>query len=150
PSPSLALLGTADTVRMHHFEGGPHMPRQFRTLGWVVAALALSAAPLVVMAAPAAATDVGTETALRTAFADAGETTITLTANISLTNCGTGAVTRNSSTALSVFGNGHTVTQTCAGKNTFQQNGNGNLSFDDVLIVMAAGADGIDAGSGTV
>src|SRR5262249_8282508 len=120
------------------------------TLGWVASALALSAAPLVVMAAPAAATDVGTETALRTAFGNAAETTITLTADISLTNCGTGAVTRNSSTDFSVIGNGHKVTHTCSWKINSPHTGSGHLSFDVGLIVMAAGSDGIDASSGTV
>src|SRR5262245_61538295 len=146
----LVCVRRAGTVRTHHFEGGRPMPRRVRTLGWILFALALVAAPLVVTAAPASATDVSDEASLRTAFGNASETTIVLTADISLTNCGTGAVTRNSATALSVFGNGHTVTQTCAGKNTFQQTGSGNLSFDDLHIAMAAGADGIDAGSGTV
>jgi hypothetical protein len=82
----------------------------------------------------AGAASVGDEAALRTAFGTAGETDITLTADITLTDCGAGTVTRSSGTALTLHGNGNVVTQTCAGEGVFAQSGSGDLTFESVII----------------
>jgi len=115
----------------------------------VLAPVALVCAPLVVALAPAGATtSVSTEAQLRTAFGNASETSVSITADITLSNCGVGAVTRTSANAITVEGNGHTVHQTC-NANTFQQTSSGNVTFNDLVIAMHGGQDGIDAGSGS-
>jgi hypothetical protein len=82
----------------------------------------------------AGAASVGSETALRAAFADSGETDITLPADIDLTDCGAGTVTRSSATPLTVHGGGFRVTQTCAGAGVFAQTSTGDLTFEAVTI----------------
>src|SRR5205814_989710 len=74
------------------------------------------------------------------------------TADISLTNCGTGAVTRSSLVGLTITGNGHTVTQTCANKDTFANTlaNAGDLTFDGVHIAMAANTTGVNSNGGGV
>jgi hypothetical protein len=100
-----------------------------------VCALVLGAGALVFGADVAAgAQSVGGEAALRTAFGNAAETDITLTADITLTDCGAGVVTRSSATALTLHGAGHTVTQTCAGEGVFAQSSSGALTFESVMI----------------
>jgi hypothetical protein len=114
----------------------------------VVAPLALVCAPLVVALAPAGATtSVSNEAQLHTAFVNGSESSISITADITLSNCGSPLV-RSSTTALTITGNGHTVHQTCS-SNTFQQNLSGALSFDGVSITMSPGQDAIDAGTGS-
>jgi hypothetical protein len=78
-------------------------------------------------------TNVNTEAGLRTAFGDSSATLIDLTANITLTNCGAGPVSRSSSTALVVNGDSHTVTQTCP-DSVFSQALAGSLTFQNITI----------------
>ena len=76
-------------------------------------------AVLVVTETPAGATTVGTESAFRTAFVDPSETSITLSADVHLTDgaggCGGSAspAVRSSTTALTIDGAGHTIFQDC-------------------------------------
>ena len=108
----------------------------------VLALVGASLAALVLVAGPAGATDVSDEASFRTAFTNAAETTVTLTADITLTNCGTGAVTRNSTTPVTVEGNGFTVTQTCAAIG-LQQTGTGAVTLSDLGV--AGGTVGAEA-----
>ena len=85
---------------------------------------------------------------MRAAYGNASETSIEIKANITLTNCEEGELSRESSTALTVHGDGHTVHQTCRA-DTFAQAGDGALTFENVVNVMAAGRDGVDS-SGNV
>jgi hypothetical protein len=78
---------------------------------------------------------VGDEAALRAAFADGTETSIALSASISLTDCVAGPVTRSSSTPLQVDGGGFTVTQTCGDAADLWQQGTGALNVTDLSIV---------------
>jgi hypothetical protein len=94
---------------------------------------------------PARATTVTTEAGFRFAWQSAAETQITLEADISFTNCAAGSADRNSATALTVTGNGHTITQTCP-DNVLRQGGNGGLTFDGITITGGTSAPGIAGG----
>ena len=95
----------------------------------VTVALALPGA----LATPsaAAAVTVDTEAELRAAVANTGETSLTLSASIMLTNCAAGAgdLDRSSATALTVNGGDHTITQTCSQERVVQQSGSGKLTL---------------------
>ncbi len=108
---------------------------------------ALAGATLTVLGAgPASsAITVSTEAAFRAAWGNAAETEITLAADITLVNCGIGEADRNSATALTVLGNGHTIRQTCAGARVLFQGGTGDLTFDGVTITGAT-ASGLAGG----
>jgi putative cell wall-binding protein len=97
-------------------------------------------------ASPALATDVSSEAQLRAAFENAAETTIVVTADISLTNCGAGFLARNSGTALVISGSGagKTITQTC-GHRIFYQDGNGAITIQRLTL---EGVDQVPATSG--
>jgi hypothetical protein len=100
-------------------------------------AVVLGVAGLVTTTAlPAGATSVSNEAQLRAAFGDGSETTITLTADVALTDCGAGGgdVDRDSAAALTLDGGGHTVAQTCAGERVFEQAGTGALTFSDITV----------------
>lgn len=108
-----------------------------RMAGALVAAGALAGATLLVNAAPAGAVTVSTEAQLRTAFADAAETQIDLANDITLTTCpgvGLGQLDRTSTTALTINGNGFTITQTCVGERVMQQRDAGELVLEDITI----------------
>jgi hypothetical protein len=103
-------------------------------MGALAATGALVAGSLVVLTAvPATATTVSDEASFRTAWADASETSITLSADVTLSNCGAGVPTRASATALTLTGNGHTITQTCAGQGVLHGTG-GGLTLGGVTI----------------
>jgi hypothetical protein len=87
-------------------------------------------------------TNVNTEAGLRTAFSDSSATQVDLTANITLTNCGAGAVSRSSSTALVVDGDGYTVTQTCP-DSVFYQGGTSSLTFQNITITGGDSTGGL-------
>ena len=92
----------------------------------LAAALALFAG-LIGGAGPAGATNVGDATALDTAFANSAESTITLTADITLT-CVEGALVRASVTPLTVDGQGQfSITQSCPDQAHMVVAGNLNL-----------------------
>jgi hypothetical protein len=106
-----------------------------RLVAALMATAALVGASLVVLvAAPATATTVTDEASFRTAWTNASETSITLSANVTLSNCGAGVPTRTSTTALTLTGNGHTITQTCAGQGVLLIIGSGGLTLDGVTI----------------
>jgi hypothetical protein len=93
---------------------------------------------------PAAATTVSDEVGFRSAWGNPNEQQIDLTADITLT-CPGGEALRNSSTPVTVSGNGHTVRQTCAGQRVLEQIGSAAITFDGVTITggtTPAGANG--------
>src|SRR5258708_29515748 len=90
----------------------------WRTRGCVVVvgALAATAGAVALLPAPAGATAVSNEAGFRAAWTDVNQTQIDLTADITLTctgGAGDGVAIRNSATAITVSGHGHTITQTC-------------------------------------
>jgi hypothetical protein len=89
---------------------------------------------VVLPAEPAAAVTVNDEASFRAAFTNPNETQIDVTADITLSNCALPELTRVSNTALTVVGNGHTLSQTCPGRAVMIQNGNGALSFNGLTI----------------
>lgn len=109
----------------------------------VVAVLALVMGSVAVIGArPAGATTVADEASLRTAFGDASETSIVLTADITLTACGSGSVQRSSATPITVDGQGrYSITQTCTdvGVLAFAGGGGGALSG----ITLVGGSSGV-------
>jgi hypothetical protein len=112
--------------------------------GALVAAAALAGTTLFV-AAPAGAITVSDEAGLRAAFADAAETQIDLANDISLTDCAAGDLDRTSATALTVNGNGFTITQTCTDERVMENSGTGELALENVTITggnLSAGNGG--------
>jgi hypothetical protein len=106
-----------------------------RLVGAAVAIGALTGASLAVLGtSPAAATTVSDEATFRAAWTNAAETQIDLAADITLSDCPLGAPARNSSTALTLNGNGHTITQTCAGLSVLTKAGSGSPTLNDVTI----------------
>jgi len=114
-------------------------------LAGVVALVGAALSALAVGAAPAGATTVNDETSFRTAWAN--DASVVLDADITLTNCGTGAATRNQATAITVDGAGHTLTQTCAGADALDQSGTGGVSLANLTV--AGGKFGVSS-AGTV
>jgi predicted outer membrane repeat protein len=115
----------------------------------LVATAALAGVALTVLVAgSASATTVNDEATFRAAWSNAAETQIDLAADITLTNCGSGTPLRNSGTALTLAGNGHTIRQTCTGLGVLEQDGSGALSFDRVTIT--GGDNTFTAGGGIV
>jgi hypothetical protein len=105
----------------------------------VLAGAALGAAGLMAATSmSAAATTVTDEATFRTAWTNAAETQIDLSADITLTCDGGGVAIRNSTTALNVDGHGHSVTQTCANNGVLRQQGTGALAFQNVTITGGA------------
>ncbi len=94
--PTLALAGRSATVA-----GG---------------LLAVVAAGGVVATTTTGATEVVDEAGLRAAVADPTETLVHLTADVALTDCAAGALTRTSATPLLVDGGGFRIRQTCPGE----------------------------------
>lgn len=98
---------------------------------------------------PAGATTVGDETALRAAFADAAETSVVLTADITLTDCGSGEVSRSSATPITLDGQGRfTITQTCPNVALLSLFGGGGLTAQGVT--LSGGRTGVEADGPTV
>ncbi len=89
------------------------------------------------------------EAALRAAFGNASETSITLAANITLTNCGAGHVSRGSATAVTIHGKGHTIRQNCAAI-TFDQSGVGTVTLESLITVAKPNFDAVSAGARVV
>jgi Putative pectate lyase-like adhesive domain/Bacterial Ig domain/PKD domain len=122
----------------------------------LVALMTAGAGLVVLTAGPAAATTVSDEASFRGAWTNPNEQQIDLATDITLTCGGGGQALRNSSTPVTVNGNGHTITQTCASQRVLEQAGSGALTFDGVTITggtapAAANGGGIRApGGGTV
>jgi fibronectin-binding autotransporter adhesin len=101
------------------------------------AALLTTSVALVVIASPASAIDVSNEAELRAAFADTTQTSIELTADIELTDCAAGDVTRPSGSVALTLSGAFTITQTCAGERVIggpDGFGLGPLTVNDVTI----------------
>jgi hypothetical protein len=120
----------------------------------VVAALGsigLAAAGVVTsMSVPAAATTVTGEAKFRAAWTNAAETRIDLRADITLTCGGGGVAIRNSATALTLDGHGHTVSQTCPANGVLQQFGAGALTLQNVTITGGDSPTNLPGGGGGV
>jgi Right handed beta helix region len=144
---SASLLSASPAKRIHviflHQEYTALM-RPFRRAGAAFGAalvLGLSAAALFVV--PVAATDVGNDAQLRTAWANATETLITLTGDITLA-C-TDQPERDSDTDIVVDGNGFQLSQPCENDDALHATGGGNLTLQDITVVgNALSDDGID------
>ncbi|MDX6285080.1 MAG: hypothetical protein QOG53_565 [Frankiales bacterium] len=124
-----------------------------RNFAGITAALSLVGATVVIVLAPPAsgATNVATEAALRTAFANTSETKIDIRANINLTSCGTTATTgdvdRNADTNLTLDGHGFTITQKCTGADkdrVLDATGDGSLTVQNVTVK----GGNLDSGNG--
>jgi hypothetical protein len=94
---------------------------------------------VVLSPSPAGATSVSNEAGFRASWTNASETQIDLTADITL-NCtsgaGDGVASRNSSTAITVDGHGHTITQACAtgSSGVLESIGSGAVTLQNVTI----------------
>ena len=104
---------------------------------------ALTGAALLLPASSSGAVTVGTEAQLRAAFADAGQNSISLSGNITLSNCAAAAgdLDRSSATALTLHGNGHTIAQNCPDR-VVEQSGAGKLTLDEVTITGGEAQNG--------
>jgi hypothetical protein len=126
-------------------------PRTARLLA--VGAL-LAGAGVALVASPASATDVSTEAGLRAAFADPAETSIVLTADIDLTDCGAGDVTRPVTATPLVLAGAFTIRQTCANERVLasetSQGSVGGLTVVDATITGGAETDAVSAVGGGI
>jgi Bacterial Ig domain/PKD domain/Putative pectate lyase-like adhesive domain len=118
-----------------------------------VALLTAGAGMVALVPTPAGATTVSDETGFRSTWGNPNEQQIDLAADITLTCGGGGQALRNSSIPLTVSGNGHTITQTCAGQRVLDQVGAGAITLDQVTITggtapSAANGGGIRAPGG--
>ena len=111
-----------------------------RAAGALVIAVLTAATALVMTAGTAGAVNVATEAQFRTAFANAAETNITLTADITLT-CPGGNPSRVVGGDLVIDGNGHTLRQTCADGTSLTTVASGDLTVTNLTIT--GGASGI-------
>jgi hypothetical protein len=112
-----------------------------RTVTATLAVIVASAASMLVAVPSANAVNAGDESDLRLAFADVNEIAINLTGDVTLTCAGGGALLRASDTAITITGNGHTLTQSCAGADIATQTNAGAITIDQLHLVAAA--DGI-------
>ena len=87
------------------------------------------------------ATEVGTESELRAAWADPLETSIKLTADVFLRQCRTGDPIRESARPMQLDGGGHIIRQTCFEKRVLRQDGTGYLLIKNVTLTRG-GSDG--------
>ena len=96
---------------------------------------------LAATATSASAATVSDEASFTTAWQAAGTTEIDLSADITLT-CASGEPTRNSTTAIVVNGNGHTLAQTCAADRVAEQQDTGAITFSDITVTGGKGGSG--------
>jgi hypothetical protein len=110
--------------------------RSVRSSRWLrgTTVVCLVAAGLLGTATRASATTVGDEAALRAAVNDTSESSISLSADVDLTCGGGGALVRNSATALTITGNSHWISQTCAGDDAIQVTGTGGLTLSGIAL----------------
>ncbi len=112
--------------------------RLLTALGATVLVAGSMSGALVGTATPAGAATVSDEASFTTAWQTAGTTEIDLSANVTLT-CTSGEPTRNSATAIMVNGNGHTLSQTCAGDRVAEQQSSGAITFSDITVTGGTG-----------
>jgi hypothetical protein len=118
------------------------MRRRNRLASFVAVGVLFAAAVVAVTTSPAGAVDVNSEAGLRAAFADTAETTINLTADVTLTCPGELNRPANS-VALTVNGGGFTIRQTCAGVRVIGSGSPvGALTLNDVTITGGSQAGG--------
>jgi predicted outer membrane repeat protein len=91
--------------------------------------------------AGAASVSVSTEGTFTSAWQASGTTEVDLSTDVTLT-CTSGEPTRNSSTAIVVNGNGHTLTQTCSGDSVLRQQGDGTVTLTDITLTGGDGGNG--------
>jgi hypothetical protein len=115
----------------------------------LAAGVLLSGAGIAIGASTAAAaTPVSNEAQLRAAFADTTETAITLTSDVTLTDCAAGELSRAAAgVALVVDGGGFTIRQTCDGARVVHNQG-AALTLDNVTITGGRADGGASIGSG--
>jgi predicted outer membrane repeat protein len=112
-----------------------------KRISGALCALALVAGAFVALVAlPAGAVTVSSESELRTAFG--ADDSIVLANDITISTCPGSTITRNLASTLVLEGGGFTITQTCAGERVMHQSGTGDLDFRNVNIT------GGDAGRG--
>ena len=87
------------------------------------------------------AVDVGTESALRAAWANPRLRAIRLTRDLVLRACRTGDPIRESATPISLDGGGHTIRQSCFEKRLLRQDGTGYVELKNVTLTRG-GSDG--------
>ncbi len=97
-------------------------------------------------AASAATTGVSDEAGFRSAFGDEVVTSIVLTAPITLSDCGTGPVTRNGASDVAVDGGGFSITQNCDNSTDLWQQGSGAVTLLNLTISQGAVAVLSDGG----
>lgn len=121
--------------------------RTLRRAAFVLATLALAGGGAVAVSSPAGATTVTDEATFRAAWSDVNETQIDLAADITLT-CPGGAAVRGATTALTLDGHGHSITQSCPGNRVLAQNGTGALTIQNVTITGGNTTGITDDGAG--
>jgi hypothetical protein len=116
---------------------------RLKWLAVVLPVLVVAGLVVVVGAAPAGAADVSDETTLRAAFDSDAQ--IDLLNDITLSDCGAGALARSASAPVAVDGHGFTITQTCP-DNIIDGTGGAN---DTTLrnITLTGGRDNDDGGA---
>lgn len=120
----------------------PRRSRRHRHSAVAVALIGGSVLAIAGSSSRAQAADVGTEAALRAAFADPDETLITLTADIAISDCGAGSLTRTSSTDLTLEGAGHEISMVgCPGPRLFTNAGSSTLTIRDTTLTGAAATE---------
>ena len=115
----------------------------------LAAGVLLSGAGIAIGASTAAAaTPVSNEVQLRAAFADTSETAITLTSDVTLTDCAAGELHRAAAgVALVVDGGGFTIRQTCDGARVIHNQG-AALELHNVTVTGGREDGGASIGSG--
>jgi predicted outer membrane repeat protein len=110
--------------------------RSARSIIATIAAVLLAATAVtgtaVVLAQPAAAS-VSDEAGFTAAWTSGATTTIDLANDITLT-CTSGTPTRSSTTAVTVDGHGHTLTQSCAAKMVLEQTSTGSVTLENLTV----------------
>jgi hypothetical protein len=123
-----------------------------RTLRLLAAGALVASAGLAVIASPASAVEVSSDAELRAAFADTTETSVVLTADIDLINCGAGQVTRPAGSVPLLLSGAFTITQTCAGARVIGSDpaATGTLTINNVTITGGTLTDAVSATGGGI
>jgi hypothetical protein len=120
-----------------------------RVVRLLAAGALLAATAVVVTSLPSSAVDVGSEAELRAAFADVSETSVVLTADISLTDCAAGDVGRPGGAAALTLSGAFTITQTCANERVIgSEAATGALTIQNAGITGGALVGGSGVGGG--
>ncbi len=127
------------------------MTRSGRWCAGILATALVAALSTIVVGGTAGATVVNDEATFRAAYGNAAETSIVLDADITLTCDGGGAgidtAERLSATAITIDGQGHTITQSCPDRTVLLAALGGGLTLERVT--LAGGRGGVQ-GTGAV